>query len=106
MVALAIAPLPDALPVGAPLLAIASLSLWLRGRTWVALVAPHSRALVAGLLVGVVAIAIAGPLFRGFGVTALEWWLVPGARDGDARLFVALAIVIVDAVALELALRG
>jgi len=34
VLALAIVPLPDAVPVAAPLLALASASLWARGRTW------------------------------------------------------------------------
>jgi hypothetical protein len=103
----AVAPLPYALPLGAPLLVLAALSRWSRGRSFAERFAVPSRfVLLASLAAGVVAVALTGPLQRAFGVTAVEWWLVPATETGGPRLALVIAILLVDAVALELALRG
>jgi hypothetical protein len=107
VILVAIAPLPYALPLGAPLLAVGALSLWLRGRSFGDRFATPSRdVLFASLAAGIVAVALAGPLQRAFGVTALEWWLVPATATGGPQLALVVAILVVDAIAIELALRG
>lgn len=105
LAALVLAPLPLTVPVALPLLVAATLSRWLRGHSWRAVT--HSpRTLLGGVLAGIVALAVAAPLFGAFRVTAVEWWLVPAASGDAAQLVLALAYSIVTAVALELAVRG
>lgn len=106
VLALAIAPLPDALPRGAPMLLFASLSRWLRGRSWRELAQVRVGPLVAAVLAGGIAIAAAAPLVHASGTTAVESWFVPAARAGGGRLCVLALVLVVHAVALELALRG
>ncbi len=106
VLALAVAPLPDALPRGAPLLVFASLSRWMRGRSWGELAAPRLVPPASAVLAGAIAFAAAAPLLRAYGVTAVESWFVPAARAGGARLCVLALVLVVHAVALELALRG
>lgn len=106
VLALAVAPLPDALPRGAPLLLFASISRWLRGRSWRELAQVSAAPLVMAVVAGAVAIAAAAPLIHAFGTTAIESWFVPAARAGGARVYLLALVLVVHAVALELALRG
>jgi hypothetical protein len=103
--ALVVAPLPTTLPIALPLLVVATLSRWLRGRGWRELV-HQPRVLALGALAGLVAVAIATPAFGAFHVTAVEWWLVPAARGDAAQVALAVGFVTVTSIALELALRG
>lgn len=102
---LAVAPLPASLPIALPLLVAATLSRAVRGRGWREL-AIRPRTLLGGALAGLVAVAIAVPLFGAFRVTAVEWWLVPAVRGEPAQLAFALGHAVVTAIAIELALRG
>jgi hypothetical protein len=95
--------LPPNVPVALPLVVVAALSRWSRGRGFAELVALRGSVIAVATVGGAVAAAIAAPAFAAFGVTAIEPWLVPA---DSIRLALALAVAIANAVALELALRG
>ncbi len=104
-IAIAFAPLPLGMSIALPLLIVASLSRWLRGRSWHEVVG-SPRGLLVGGIAGAIALVLAAPLFGAFHVTAVEWWLVPAARGESMQVVLAIAHAIVTAAALELALRG
>lgn len=97
--------LPLTVPVALPLLAVATLSRWARGRGWGELV-HHPGVLGAGALAGLVAVGLATIGFGAFDVSAIEWWLLPATHGEASQLVLGLAFVLVTSVALELALRG
>ncbi len=108
VLALAIAPLPESMPVALPLLVVASLSRWWRGRSW-AEVATGGYA-KSGAVVGLVALGLAvvagAPFVESLSARAVEWSSFPIVR-GSAMQTVLVAVVVgVTAVASELALRG
>lgn len=105
VIAIALAPVGYMFPFALPLLAVATTSRWLRGRSWTErLVSP--RMLVVGAIAGTIAITIAAPLFGAFGVTAVDWWVLPALRGDGSQVALALCVLLASAVALELALRG
>jgi hypothetical protein len=105
VIAIAIAPIGYTFPFSLPLFAVATLSLWVRGRSWSErIVAP--RTMVVGVIAGTIAIAIATPLFGAFRVTAVDWWVLPALRGSGSQLAIARLVLLASAVALELALRG
>jgi hypothetical protein len=107
VLAVVVIPLSEALPVALPLLVMASLSRWLRGRSWGELFAGGAERAVLGAAAGVVAAVVAAPLYGAFEAPAVEWWLAPVLRGGDVvQLAVVLALLAVTAIAMELALRG
>lgn len=106
VIAIAVFPFPEALSVGLPLAIAATLSRWVRGRTWGELMTGGRERVAIGALVGVAALVIAAVLFRRFDVAAVDWWLAPAARADVGRLAMALATVGAIAAAMELAMRG
>ena len=106
VLAIAIAPLPPSVPAALPVLVVASLSRWSRGRGWSELVALRGSVIAVAVMIGAIAAASAAPAFAAFGVTAIEPWLVPAITGDPLRLTLALTVAIANAVAFELALRG
>lgn len=110
VLAIALAPWPDALPYALPLLVVASLSRWLRRRSW----GEHVRGGVAPLALGVVvgggalvlAIAAGTPVVEALTGRAVEWSAYPVVRGSASQLAVVALFVGVAALAAELALRG
>ena len=115
MLAIAIAPIPDRIPVALPLVIAATISRWLRGRSWaeVTRAGPHlsnTMRFAVGFGVGAVALVLA-VIVGTHGVIALSQrsveWSQHAIVRGNAEL---VAIVIlhvgVTAIAAELALRG
>ena len=107
---LAIAPLPQALPIALPLFVAASLSLWVRGRSWGEVVHANRLHAVGGALVGVAAIGLAvlvgGPIVEASSQRAIEWSMFPIVR-GNASAFGGVVIMAgIGALCMELALRG
>jgi len=101
----AVAPLP--LPA-AWLLAIASVSLWVRGKTWAAPPGPPEL-VPLGALCGVV--ALIGALMLSAPVTmmtgrAVEWTQYAVVRGSPSAFVAVTVIVVAQAVAIEMALRG
>lgn len=110
MLALAVAPLPEPMPVALPLLLVASLSRWLRGRTWSELLHAGSGRAAVSLAAGLAALALAvvagAPFVEVMSGRAVEWSAFPIVRGNPTGLALVALIVIAVAIASELALRG
>jgi len=110
VVAIALLPLPEQLPVALPLLVAGSLSRWVRGRSWSDVVhGPAGRA-AAGALAGALALIAAllagAPAIEALGQRAIEWSAHPIVRGNATVSVMVAAYVAATAVATELALRG
>ena len=107
---LAVAPLPDAVPVAAPLLAVASASRWLRGRTWGEVLGGGGFAAAVGAGAGLAALAAAlvagAPLVEAMAGRSVEWSAFPIVRGSATQLVLVALIEIALAMAWELSLRG
>jgi hypothetical protein len=107
---LAIAPLPDALPVALPLLVAATLSRWVRRRDWAQLMHADGRTAAVAAGAGLVALAaavLAGtPLAEALTGRGVEWSAFPIVRGNAGQLVLVALVVIALAIASELALRG
>jgi hypothetical protein len=107
---LAIAPLPDAVPVAAPLLAVATLSRWIRGRAWSDVLGAGGFSAAVGAGAGLAALALAlvagGPVVELLSGRAVEWSAFPIVRGSATQLVLVALVEIALAVAWELSLRG
>jgi hypothetical protein len=110
VLALAIVPLPDAVPVAAPLFAVASASRWMRGRTWSAVLGDGGFSAGAGLAAGLAALVIAlvagGPFVEMMSGRAVEWSGSPVVGGSATQLLLVALIEVALAIAWELSLRG
>lgn len=110
VIALALVPWPETLPVALPLVVAASLSRWLRGRSWAELITGGAEHVALGTLVGVAALATAlvagAPLVEAVSQRAVEWSVFPIVRGQAAQLAVVIVMVAITAIAAEMALRG
>lgn len=116
VLAIAIVPLPEPVPTVLPLLLAASLSRWVRGRSWADVVpgpaggVGTATAAAVGAIAGALALGFAvlvgAPAIEMLGPRAVEWSAHPVVR-GNASLLALFAVyVAAAAVATELALRG
>jgi len=113
VLAIAIVPLPDPMPVALPLLVAGTLSRWVRGRSWADVVpsGPNGKLRLAlGAIAGAIALGAAlaagTPAIEALGGRAVEWSSFPVVR-GNGTVFAMIAVwVAATAVATELALRG
>jgi hypothetical protein len=98
------------IPAVVPLLAAASISRWIRGRSWSEVWGGGADRFGIGVLVGlggmVLALALGTPLVESATDRAVEWASFPMVRGSGSQLFAVLLVVVVSAVAAELALRG
>lgn len=106
----AFVPLPESLPIALPLLVVASLSRWLRRRSWGDVVVMRAEHVAVGAAAGAVALGLAlvvgTPLVEGGGTAAVQWSQFPIVR-GNAQTFAIVALYVAAmSIALELALRG
>ncbi|HUS32132.1 MAG TPA: CPBP family glutamic-type intramembrane protease [Kofleriaceae bacterium] len=110
IVGLAFVPLPAIVPVAVPLLVLASLSRWTRGRDWGELFHGGLRATIVGATAGIVglalALAIGTPLVEHVTDRAVEWSMYTLVRGNASQLFAVAIYVAVTSLAAELALRG
>jgi hypothetical protein len=101
---------PEQIPLALPLGAVATASLWLRGRSWVDVLHARDGHASIGALVGLAALAIAvlagTPLAEGVSGRAIEWSEHPIVRGSGSRVFAMMLFAGVSAIAMELALRG
>jgi hypothetical protein len=92
------------------LLAVASVTLWLRGKSWALVVkGPALYAAIgaaAGLAALVLALVVATPLLEGVTDAAVQWSMYPVARGSAAQAIMVAIVVGVGALAAELVLRG
>lgn len=98
------------IPAVVPLLVVASISRWIRGRSWSEVWGGGADRFGIGLLVGLgslaLALAIGTPLVESVTDRAVEWANFPMVRGSGSQLFAVLLVVAVTAVAAEMALRG
>jgi len=110
ILALAIAPLPEMVPISLPLLVVATISKWIRGRDWAEVVHGGWFAAGIGAAVGLVALLLAlvigTPVIEALANRAVEWSTWPIVRGSAMQAVIVAVIVIASAVAAELALRG
>jgi hypothetical protein len=110
VLALAIAPLPEVMPIALPLVIAATASRWIRRRDWSQLLQGGGWTASIGAAAGLVALAIAlsvgTPLVELLSGRAVEWSAFPIVRGSASQLALVALIVIAIAIASELALRG
>lgn len=110
VLALAVVPLPDAVPVALPLLVVATVSRWARRRDWAQLLRADGWAAAVGGAAGLVALVIAviagTPVVEAMTGRAVEWSAFPVVRGSGSQLVLVALVVIAMAIASELALRG
>lgn len=111
LVVVAVAFIPfGTLPVALPLLVVASLSLYLRGRTWSAVATFSLDRTLVGVAAGAIALTLAvfagAPLLESFGTRAIVWTQFPVVRGSPSQAAVAIILVAVTSLSMELALRG
>jgi hypothetical protein len=108
VLACAIAPLPDVVPVALPLLVVATASRWIRGRSWAEVA--RGRGAAIGFGVGIAAVAIAvvlgTPVIEATSGRAVEWSQHPIVRGNTSLMVMVILHAGVAALAAELALRG
>lgn len=107
---LAAAVLALPVPAAVPLLVIASVSLWLRGRSWAdVIVGPASYAAIgaaAGATALALALVVSTPLVEAITDHAVQWSMYPVVRGSLGAALMVGIVVAVSAVAAELVLRG
>ncbi|HEX4420289.1 MAG TPA: hypothetical protein VH165_20375 [Kofleriaceae bacterium] len=109
-VVLAIAPLPDRIPIAMPLFAVASVSRWVRRRTWAEVL--HAErwvcavSTVAGLVALAGALALGTPVVEALTGRGVEWSAAPIVRGNVVTGVMVAVIAAVIAAITELALRG
>lgn len=110
IVGLAVAPLPEVMPVALPLVVIATASRWARRRSWDQLLQPGGGTAGLGFAAGLAALVIAlvagTPFVELMSGRAVEWSAFPIVRGNVSQLVVVSLIVVAMAIATELALRG
>jgi hypothetical protein len=104
--AIAIAPVP--VPA-AWLLGLASVSLWARGRSWIAETTAPPELTAVGVVCGVAALGLAVALSEPLGALtgrAVEWSQYAIVRGSPGAFATVAMLVAAQAVAIEMALRG
>jgi hypothetical protein len=110
VLAIAIIPWPDTMPVALPLVACASISRWSRGRSFTELLTGGTDRALIGAIAGAIALAIAliagTPLVEALSLRAVEWSSFPIVRGNASQMALVIVLVSIAAIAAELALRG
>jgi hypothetical protein len=110
VLAIALIPWPQMMPVALPLVMCASISRWLRGRSFVEVLHGGSDKALVGALAGAVGLGLAlllgTPLVEAVSLRAVEWSMFPIVRGSASQTAVVIVIVSIAAIASELALRG
>jgi membrane protease YdiL (CAAX protease family) len=110
VLALAVVPVPEVMPVALPLVVIATASRWARRRSWDQLLQPGRGTAAVGLAAGlaalVIALAAGTPFVERMSGRAVEWSSFPIVRGNVSQLVLVALILIAMAIATELALRG
>ena len=108
VIAAAVVPLP--IPAAVPLLVVASISLWLRGRGFGEVVKGPALYAAIGAVAGAVALGLAllvsTPLVEALTDTAVEWSMYPIVRGSASQAIMVAIVVGVSALAAELVVHG
>jgi hypothetical protein len=98
------------IPVVIPLLAAGSVSLWVRGRSWMEVLKGPSLyaaiGAVAGLVALVTGLVIGTPLVENLTGGAVQWSMYPIVRGSPQAAVMIAVLVVIGSVASELVLRG
>lgn len=110
VLAIALVPWPEGIPLGIPLVVAASVMRWLRGRSFAELFSGGALHAGVGALAGLVALGIAvlaaTPVVEVLAARAVEWSRFPIVRGSGSQLGVVLMLVGIGALCAELAFRG
>ena len=110
VLAIALIPWPEMMPVALPLVACASISRWVRGRSFTEVLHGGGDKALVGAFAGAVALGLAlvagTPVVEMISLRAVEWSSYPIVRGSASQMAVVIVIVTIAAVAYELALRG
>ena len=110
VLAIALIPWPQVMPVALPLVVCASISRWLRGRSFTEVLHGGAETAVIGALAGAVGLGLAlvlgTPVVESLSLRAVEWSTYPIVRGSASQMAVVIVIVTISAIAAELALRG
>jgi hypothetical protein len=110
VIALALTPLPDAIPLALPLFAAGSVAKWRTGHSWGHVVTPTTLQAGVGVAVGLAALILAllvgTPVVESVSQRAIEWSSFPLVRGNASMLGGVVLLVVLYAVGFELALRG
>jgi len=97
-------------PVVVPLMIAASVSLWVRGRSWGGVVKGPALYAAIGAAAGGVALALAlvisTPLLEAITDYAVQWSMYPIVRGSSGQAVMVAIVVGISALAAELVLRG
>jgi hypothetical protein len=93
-----------------PLLIVASISMWLRGRSWTSVFKGPALFAAVGVVAGaaalVLALFVSTPLLESISDYAVQWSMYPVVRGSAGTTIMVSIVVGVSAVAAELVLRG
>lgn len=107
---LAVALVPMPIPRALPLFAVASISVWARGRAWVYVLRGPARQAWIGVAAGVAALVLAllagTPLVEAASGRAVQWSELAVIRGSSTQLVAVIAVVGATTALAELALRG
>lgn len=110
VLAIALIPWPQMMPIALPLVTCASISRWLRGRSFVEVLHGGTERAFVGALAGAfglgLALALGTPIVESLSLRAVEWSTYPIVRGSASQMAVVIVIVTIAAIAAELALRG
>ncbi|MGE0867351.1 MAG: CPBP family glutamic-type intramembrane protease [Kofleriaceae bacterium] len=110
IIAIAIIPWPAPMPSALPLVIVASISTYLRRRSWSERVSGGAMHVAigggAGLVALVVALVAGAPFVEQISDRAVQWSVFPVVRGNAGQLAIVMVYVTVAAIAAELALRG
>jgi hypothetical protein len=115
ILAIALAPIPAAVPIAVPLLVAGSISRWMRGRSWAEVQQGPAWLAGAGILAGAIALGVAllagtqslTALFAGIsGETIVEMADLATSSGRPMTIAITAVAVAMTAIAAELALRG
>ncbi len=110
VLAVAVIPFPEPITVAIPLLVVATLSRWIRGRSWAEGLRGGWSHVGVGALVGVTALGLAlvlgAPIVAELTRRSVEWSQFPVVRGSTMIMFTMVLFAAVTALATELALRG
>ncbi len=110
VVAIAVIPWPQMMPIALPLVVCASISRWLRGRSFVEVLHGGTETALLGAVAGAAGLGLGlllgAPLVESLTMRAVEWSTFPIVRGSASQMALVLTIVTIAAIAAELALRG